>query len=160
MKNKRISSLLNILLIIVLLVGVFSLAGCSNVGNQVFVEATHFAHPYPKDGGMWFENSVTVLYNGDCEIIRKSKNEKGEIVSEQYFRELMPTEMNSLDAYLGHHYIEHQDVSRGKNLEQWEITSYNEKGELIFDYSGFADDADMMYPFLALSIIMFSPLLV
>lgn len=135
---------------------VFSACGAS---DAVLLEATHFAHPYPKDKETWFETSITILHNGECEVVKKNKDENGNIVTKQYFYELTSFSMDMVNISFGERFIEHQDVSRHKNKEQWVIKYYDENGELIFDYSGLADNEALKQKFLILSSLIVAPLL-
>lgn len=134
------------------------LSACGD-SNAVLLEANHFVHPYPQDNETWFEQSITILYNGECEVIKKNKDENGNIVTKQYFYELTSFSMDMVNISFGERFVEHQDVSRHQNEEQWVIKYYDKKGELIFDYSGLADNDALKQKFLTLSSLIVVPAL-
>ena len=80
-------------------------------------------------------------------------------MTKQYFYELTSFSMDMVNISFGERFVEHQDVSRHQNEEQWVIKYYDKKGELIFDYSGLADNDALKQKFLTLSSLIVVPAL-
>ncbi len=148
---KKLCTLLCLLISTCTLGIIFSACGAS---DAVLLEATHFVHPYPQDKETWFEQSITILYNGECEVIKRHKDATGAIITNQAFYELDSTSMDMVTREFGDRFVEHQDVSQYQNKEQWQIQSYGKKGELIFDYSGLADNDAIEHKFFTLSSVI------
>lgn len=149
--TKTIWKLLCVLISVCAVGSLFSACGAS---DAVFLEATHFVHPSPQDKETWFEQSITILYNGECEVIKRHKDNTGAIITKQVFYELDSTSMDMVIREFGDRFVEHQDVSQHQNEEQWKIKSYGKKGEVIFDYSGLADNDAIEHKFFTLSSVI------
>lgn len=149
--SKKFFTLLCLLISTCTLGVILSACGAS---DAVFLEATHFLHPNPQDKETWFEQSITILYNGECEVIKRHKDATGTIITNQAFYELDSTSMDMVTREFGDRFVGHQDVSQHQNEEQWKIKSYDKKGELIFDYSGLADNDAIEHKFFTLSSVI------